>query len=1245
MSEQKYKELKTRIVELEKLLKESRNIVNRLTESENHYRSFFENSSEGIWCFEGEPIQINLNEDEIINRIYSNAVMVECNDTMARMYGFEKREDILGTRLVNLLVPTDDRNIDYLKSFIQNGFRLVDGESHEPDAEGKVHVFLNNLMGVIKDGYLIRAWGTQRDITDRKQEEETLRESEEKYRLMSENTSDLITLSTFSLNPVFTYVSPSIKNFGFEPEELIGKPCFDFMHPDDKKKLFPLLKKYISAKVSNLLTAEVSEISENIELRAKDKSGNWHYMETTVNLVKDEILYISRDITERKRMEENLQFERAHLLSIFDSINEIIYVADPNTYEILYANKVLKDAFKKDLIGGICYKEFQGFNSPCEFCTNETILKNKGKPYRWEYHNQILNKDYVIVDRIIKWPDERNVRFEIAIDITDLKRAEAQRAIVLETLRESEEKYRTLVENAQDGVFLIQDGLIKLVNPAFASMLGYNVKELVDMDFQKLIAPEDIEMVTDRYRRRQAGEDVPSKYEFRMLHKDGKTRIDVFMSVGLVTLKGKISSLGTVHDITERKRSDEQIKVLTNQIEQFSKISADILTIESDRELFIKISSAIVEISDFSRVLFYTFKKDFPYRDILGYHGLDENTLKRMKNVGVPRKMLEKIFENGIPLGNQSCYVPYTIKDILDQKVVDYGKKKYAAGKGHWHSEDNLFVALKDNAGNLIGMISVDDSKSGLTPTDETVKPLEMFANHISQIIQRRKLVKELRRLKEFNENIVTSVPIGIITIDKEGTIVYKNPEMLEILGVGEGKPILGIGKKIQEMPDIIAAGVADKFQDLVSGKKFKDLVSPFTSVYGKEMILLMDGVPLFDSRGKFDGGVFLIQDITEKKKMEEQFVQSEKLRALGEMAGGVAHDFNNVLSAILGRAQLLKRGVKDAEIRHGLEVMEKAALDGASTVKRIQEFTRVRVDREFGTVNINRIVEDAIQFTRTRWKDEADEKGIKINIIRDLHEVSPVNGSSSELREVFTNLIFNSIDAIVGEGDIVLRTEEKDDFVQITVKDTGIGMDKETQLKIFDPFFTTKGVKGTGLGLSVSYGIVSRHNGEISIKSDPGEVTNVVIKLPVTKLVEEGKKGEVCIEEEKTKPIKMLVVDDESAARDLLYDMLIMENHEVFKAADGKEALEIFKREGDIKVVLTDLGMPGISGWELSEQIKKIDPKTVVVMITGWRFQIDSERMAKCGIDRAIVKPFQVEQVFKLVADCVKLRRQRENE
>ncbi|MCK4296814.1 MAG: PAS domain S-box protein, partial [Candidatus Marinimicrobia bacterium] len=804
MSEQKYKELKTRIVELEKQLKESRNIVNRLTESENHYRSFFEKSSEGIWCFEGDPIQINLNEDEIINRIYSDAVMVECNDTMARMYGFEKREDILGTRFENLLVPTDERNIDYLKSFIQNGFRLIDAESHEPDAEGKVHVFLNNLMGVIKDGCLIRAWGTQRDITDRKQAEEALRESEEKYRLISENTSDLITLSTFSLNPVFTYVSPSIKNFGFEPEELIGKPCFDFMHPDDKKKLYPLLKKYISAKVSNLLKAKVSEIYENIELRAKEKLGNWRYLEVTVNLVKDEILCISKDITERKKMEETLPVSEEKYRTLIENMEEGIGIVDDKE-NFTFVNQSTARIFgypKEALID----KSLREFTIPKEFqkVLYQTTIRKAGKSSRYEL--TIIRKGgerrtvMITSSSLIGDDGKYNGSLGVFIDITDRKQA-------LMKLRRVHNIYCDAIENIEGIPYRLNYiyGKYDFVGEGCEEIIGIPAGELTLKKLNGIIKevvptnPDVSQDPSDYGKAFFRGEIEKYRADLRIVTPAGKEKWISDCSVPLNDEKtGKVvGSLGIMQDITERKQAEEQIKALINQIEQFSKISADILTIESNRELFIKISSAIVEISDFSRVLFYTFKKDFPYRDILGYHGLDENTLKRMKNVGVPRKMLEKIFENGIPLGNQSCYVPYTIKDILDQKVVDYGKKKYAAGKGHWHSEDNLFVALKDNAGNLIGMISVDDSKSGLTPTDETVKPLEMFANHISQIIQRRKLVKELRQLKEFNENIVTSAPIGIITIDKEGTIVYENPEMLKILGVGEGKPILGIGKKI----------------------------------------------------------------------------------------------------------------------------------------------------------------------------------------------------------------------------------------------------------------------------------------------------------------------------------------------------------------------------------------------------------------------------------------------------------------
>ncbi len=180
-----------------------------------------------------------------------------------------------------------------------------------------------------------------------------------------------------------------------------------------------------------------------------------------------------KDITDRKRAEEALQFERAQLLSIFDSISEIIYVSDPKTHEIVYVNRVLRDAFKKNLVGGICYREFQGLESPCEFCTNEIILKEKGKAYEWEYHNPILNRDYMIVDKIIKWPDGRDVRFELAVDITERKRAE-----------EEKRKLRAQLQQAQklEAVGTLAGGIAHDFNNLLMGIQGSVSLMLADID-------------------------------------------------------------------------------------------------------------------------------------------------------------------------------------------------------------------------------------------------------------------------------------------------------------------------------------------------------------------------------------------------------------------------------------------------------------------------------------------------------------------------------------------------------------------------------------------------------------------------------------------------------------------------------------------------------------------------------------------------------------------------------------------
>jgi len=243
-----------------------------------------------------------------------------------------------------------------------------------------------------------------------------------------------------------------------------------------------------------------------------------------------------------------------------------------------------------------------------------------------------------------------------------------------------------------------------------------------------------------------------------------------------------------------------------------------------------------------------------------------------------------------------------------------------------------------------------------------------------------------------------------------------------------------------------------------------------------------------------------LEQTIQELKSTQEQLIQSEKLRALGDLASGVAHDFNNILAVILGRTQLLLRRVKDEDLLKWLKVIEQLANDGAKTVERMQKFTRMQragLETGFQELDINKMVHDVVEITRPKWKDEAELKSIKIEVETDLGRLSQPIGNASEIKEVMTNLVFNSVEALPEGGKIVIKSRMRGDDVQVSVSDSGIGMIEEVRRKVFEPFFTTKKDKRKGLGLSVAYGVIARHNGEITVDSQLGEGTTFTIRLP----------------------------------------------------------------------------------------------------------------------------------------------------
>jgi len=661
-----------------------------------------------------------------------------------------------------------------------------------------------------------------------------------------------------------------------------------------------------------------------------------------------------------------------------------------------------------------------------------------------------------------------------------------------EKLKNSENRYHNLFDYAFDAIYIeTLDGEILEVNKRATEMLGYTKSEFLKMNIRQLIPETDFSGLQDLQSKIKNDGLVILRSKNR--HKDGYL-IDVEICAKLLGEDKRKLIQVFVRNISQHVLFREQIQSLSAQIEQFSQISADIITITDEKELFRRISDAIVDISDYSRVLFYTFKDTPPYRDILGHVGISAKNLKRIQSADAPREKFLELFTKGICLGNQSCYIPHTMKHLVNQHTVDYGKRAYSHENG-WHREDNLLVALTNKSGEIIGMISLDDSKSGRKPTDETVKPIELFANHISQIL----------KLKQLEE---------------------------------------------------------------------------------------------------------------EQREIMEHFQQSEKLRALGEMAGGVAHDFNNVLSAILGRAQLLKRNITDPEILHGLEIIEKAAIDGATTIKRIQEFTRLRTDKKFDAISINDTIRDSIKYTRTRWKNDSEEKGVTIEIETHFAAEPLVEANSTEMREVFTNLILNAIEAMPAGGKIKIESRISGNHVLVLVSDTGVGMSPEILKRVFDPFFTTKGVKGTGLGLSVTYGIIHRHNGTIEIDSRPGYGTTVRIRLPRytrNKLKKSGPRTQK-YSATALKSAKILVVDDENDPRELLRDMLEINNHQVFLADSAKNALNILETEADIRIIFTDLGMPEMSGWDLSKTIKQRIPNSIIIVITGWGTQLDPKRLNECG-------------------------------
>ena len=362
----------------------------------------------------------------------------------------------------------------------------------------------------------------------------------------------------------------------------------------------------------------------------------------------------------------------------------------------------------------------------------------------------------------------------------------------------------------------------------------------------------------------------------------------------------------------------------------------------------------------------------------------------------------------------------------------------------------------------------------------------------------------------------------------------------------------------------------------------------------------------------------------------QQQIVQAERLSALGEMAAGVAHDFNNLLAVVVGRSELLLAKMQEPDVTRSIEIIRQAAWDGAQTVRRILEFTRTRQTRPAGRVDLSKLLRDVVELTRSTWKDEAQSRGVSYEVRVEGGAVPPVAGIAAELREVFMNLLINGLDAMPGGGQFVFRVSSDAEAVTIAATDTGCGMSEETRWRVLEPFFTTKGSRGTGLGLSVSWGIVKRHGGSIEIESSPGVGSSFMVRLPVS-----AEEPAAEARESVPPPVRgarVLVIDDEPDIRSVLREMLVSFGHTVVEAASGEEGLACCEG-GPVDVILTDISMPGMSGWDVADACKRRFPHVPLGFVTGWGDRLDQEKTLRFGVRFVISKPFGSVDVLAMVA------------
>jgi PAS domain S-box-containing protein len=416
--------------------------------------------------------------------------------------------------------------------------------------------------------------------------------------------------------------------------------------------------------------------------------------------------------------------------------------------------------------------------------------------------------------------------------------------------------------------------------------------------------------------------------------------------------------------------------------------------------------------------------------------------------------------------GAQSCLV---------ERALEGGEK----------IEVEILAGVDSSRPTLMMVVPLRDPRNVLTGS------VMVLARDISEL---RRAEAEAFEHKAFMASLADLIPDEIYALDRGARITWMNERAESANGL---MPSALLGRPFDEIVSLESKGAVDSnIKGALAGEDTEGEIQCVRADGGARFVEA-HASPLWKD-GSVAGALVFLRDLTERKKAHERMAQSDKLRAVGELAAGVAHNLNNSLTVIQGRAQLLQRRASDEATSKSLEVIVQAVADGAQTLRRILDFARREQSKEFAPLDLTELIKTSVEIAKPKWQRKSGSGPGCVNVHVETRGPVHVLGEKSELREVVLNLLFNAVDAMPDGGEIEIGTRNELESACFWVADTGRGMTPEITERIFEPFYTTKGEGGTGLGLSASHGIIMRHQGQIMVVSEPGLGTRFEIRLPV---------------------------------------------------------------------------------------------------------------------------------------------------